>query len=110
MDQARSLIRGGIIELSLPARSKSFHLLHESGRYAHRKCTCVVDEFSWDVDELTPESLTEFRFFRVINQAHRAVEIVRDRLCRGGDLSRCARRHGKYPSVEFKYTGFRLVY
>lgn len=28
---------------------------------------------------------------------------------RGGDLSRCARRHGPYPSPEFRFTGFRLV-
>ena len=28
---------------------------------------------------------------------------------RGGDLSRCARRHGPFPSPEFRFTGFRLV-
>lgn len=27
----------------------------------------------------------------------------------GGDLSRCARRHGPFPSPEYRYTGFRLV-
>jgi formylglycine-generating enzyme required for sulfatase activity len=28
---------------------------------------------------------------------------------RGGDLSRCARRHGPFPSPEFKFTGFRVA-
>ena len=28
---------------------------------------------------------------------------------RGGDLSRGARRHGQYPSSEFRYVGFRVV-
>jgi formylglycine-generating enzyme required for sulfatase activity len=28
---------------------------------------------------------------------------------RGGDLTRSARRHGKYPSKEYQYTGFRIV-
>lgn len=28
---------------------------------------------------------------------------------RGGDLSRCARRHGAHPAPEFRYTGFRLA-
>lgn len=28
---------------------------------------------------------------------------------RGGDLARCARRHGPFPSEVFQYTGFRLV-
>ena len=28
----------------------------------------------------------------------------------GGDLSRCARRHGPFPSEEYQYTGFRLAY
>jgi formylglycine-generating enzyme required for sulfatase activity len=28
---------------------------------------------------------------------------------RGGDLTRCSRRHGRYPSPEFRYTGFRLA-
>jgi formylglycine-generating enzyme required for sulfatase activity len=28
---------------------------------------------------------------------------------RGGDLARCARRHGLYTGPEFKYTGFRIV-
>lgn len=28
---------------------------------------------------------------------------------RGGDLARCARRHGPYPAPEFRYIGFRLA-
>ena len=28
---------------------------------------------------------------------------------RGGDLARCARRHGFHPDPEFRYTGFRIV-
>lgn len=28
---------------------------------------------------------------------------------RGGDLARCARRHGPYPAPEFRYIGFRVV-
>jgi formylglycine-generating enzyme required for sulfatase activity len=28
----------------------------------------------------------------------------------GGDLTRCARRHGPYPGKPFRVTGFRLVY
>lgn len=28
---------------------------------------------------------------------------------RGGDLARCARRHGPFPAPEFRYRGFRLV-
>jgi formylglycine-generating enzyme required for sulfatase activity len=28
---------------------------------------------------------------------------------RGGDLARCARRHGPYPSPEFRYRGFRVA-
>lgn len=28
---------------------------------------------------------------------------------RGGDLSRCARRHGRHPAPEFRYTGFRVA-
>ncbi|MDT7808080.1 MAG: toxoflavin biosynthesis protein ToxD [Acidobacteriota bacterium] len=28
---------------------------------------------------------------------------------RGGDLARCARRHGPFPSPVFRYTGFRIV-
>lgn len=28
---------------------------------------------------------------------------------RGGDLARCARRHGPFPSEVFQYTGFRIV-
>lgn len=28
---------------------------------------------------------------------------------RGGDLSRCARRHGPYPAAEYRYTGFRVA-
>jgi toxoflavin biosynthesis protein ToxD len=28
---------------------------------------------------------------------------------RGGDLARCARRHGPFPAPEFRYRGFRIV-
>jgi hypothetical protein len=28
---------------------------------------------------------------------------------RGGDLARCARRHGPFPSPVFRYTGFRIA-
>ena len=28
---------------------------------------------------------------------------------RGGDLARCARRHGPYPSPDYKYIGFRIA-
>jgi formylglycine-generating enzyme required for sulfatase activity len=29
---------------------------------------------------------------------------------RGGDLTRCARRHGPFPSDDYQYIGFRVVY
>ncbi len=61
-------------------------------RYAPYPGGCLIE------DDLTRSLGVDYRILRGGSFA------------RGGDLARCARRHGPYPSAEYRYTGFRIAY
>lgn len=84
-------------------------------KYASYPSQFGICDLAGNVEEWTADTYKPYLGGRLIkddlyNTIGQAYQIIKGgSYNRGGDLARCARRHGPFPSKEYKFIGFRIV-